>query len=74
MTGSAKHGLQRAIVCRICASPILLEESKTDEFGRAVHEDCYVRQTISRLRTASIVYLPENWRSSIVVWSDSDST
>ena len=28
--------------CRICNDPVLLETSKTDEHGQAVHEDCYV--------------------------------
>jgi hypothetical protein len=28
--------------CCICNSPVLLETSKTDEYGQAVHEECYV--------------------------------
>lgn len=28
--------------CAICERPVNLEESKTDEHGHAVHEDCYV--------------------------------
>ena len=28
--------------CRICNDPVLLEASKTDEYGQAVHEECYV--------------------------------
>jgi hypothetical protein len=28
--------------CRICNDPVLLETSKTDEYGQAVHEGCYV--------------------------------
>jgi hypothetical protein len=28
--------------CRICKDPVLLETSKTDEYGQAVHEECYV--------------------------------
>jgi hypothetical protein len=28
--------------CAVCTEPVNLEESKTDEFGRAVHENCYI--------------------------------
>jgi hypothetical protein len=28
--------------CAICARPVNLQESKTDEHGHAVHENCYV--------------------------------
>jgi Flp pilus assembly pilin Flp len=28
--------------CRICSKPVLLENSKTDETGLAIHEECYV--------------------------------
>jgi hypothetical protein len=28
--------------CFICKATVKLEESKTDESGQAVHEDCYV--------------------------------
>ena len=28
--------------CTICREPVSLEESKTDEYGQAVHENCYV--------------------------------
>ena len=29
-------------ICSICKEPVTLEESKSDEHGRAVHENCYV--------------------------------
>jgi hypothetical protein len=32
--------------CAICRESVNLEESKTDEYGRAVHENCYVRHVI----------------------------
>jgi hypothetical protein len=35
-------GTQRGPRCCICDDPVLLETSKTDEFGQAVHEECYV--------------------------------
>jgi hypothetical protein len=28
--------------CFICGKPVLLEIAKTNEYGRAVHEECYV--------------------------------
>ena len=28
--------------CSICREPVTLEESKTDEYGQAVHENCYI--------------------------------
>jgi hypothetical protein len=58
MKGSAQYSAQLGIVCRICAGPISLENSKTDESGKAVHEQCYVRQTISRFRTAGVAIMP----------------
>jgi hypothetical protein len=30
------------LACAICKEPVNLEESKTDEHGRAVHENCYI--------------------------------
>jgi hypothetical protein len=35
-------GTQRLPRCCICNDPVLLETSKTDEFGQALHEECYV--------------------------------
>jgi len=31
-----------APICSICKDPVNLEESKTDEHGQAVHENCYI--------------------------------
>lgn len=67
MTGSARSTSQRSLTCCICAQPIPLETSNTNERGESVHEECYVRKTISSFRTASVVHLSENWFSSIVV-------
>jgi len=58
MKGSAQHAPQPGIVCCICARPLRLENSKTDESGKAVHEHCYVRQTISRFRAAGVAFMP----------------
>ena len=30
------------INCSICDKPVVLENTKTDEFGRAVHGECYL--------------------------------
>ena len=27
--------------CSLCDKPVLLETSKTDEYGKALHEECY---------------------------------
>jgi hypothetical protein len=28
-------------ICPRCLEPVRLEDAKTDEYGRAMHEDCY---------------------------------
>lgn len=30
--------------CAICKESVTLEESKVDEHGQAMHEDCYISQ------------------------------
>ena len=37
--------------CSLCERPVLLETSKTDEYGKAVHEECYALKT--RLKQAT---------------------
>ena len=34
--------------CAICKQSVNLEESKADEYGSAVHEDCYVSLFFSK--------------------------
>jgi hypothetical protein len=46
--------------CSICGWSVTLELSKTDESGKAVHEPCYVRRTLSKLRE-QIDELPQSW-------------
>lgn len=29
-------------ICSICYEPVKLETTKTDEHGKAIHEECYV--------------------------------
>lgn len=64
MTGRAQDAPRQSIVCCVCTRPISLETSKTDEQGKAVHESCYVRKTISRFRRGHPVYIPEHRLSS----------
>ncbi len=59
MTGSAQSSPQRRLACCICAGPVPLETSKTDPYGKAVHEECYARQMISKFRKGEAVHLPE---------------
>ena len=28
--------------CRVCGTPVALESCKTDEHGKAVHDECYI--------------------------------
>ena len=58
MTGSTQDAPRRSLICRICTEPVPLETSKTDEKGSAVHEECYVREAISRFRTGQTLFLP----------------
>jgi len=58
MKGFAQPAAQPGAVCCICAGPISLENCKTDESGEAVHEDCYVRQTIAEFRAAGVAIMP----------------
>jgi len=35
-------------LCPVCSGPVPLEVAKTDENGRAIHEECYVLNTLIR--------------------------
>lgn len=41
-------------LCQICGEEILLEYSKTDEQGNAVHEDCYLQRLMELIQRNSI--------------------
>lgn len=43
--------------CQICDRAVALESSKADEYGRAVHEDCYVDRLVPNHQTAHPVLL-----------------
>jgi hypothetical protein len=38
--------------CVICQRSVELEESKTDEHGQAIHEECYVSKLMSKKPTS----------------------
>jgi len=48
MSGSPQNvsqkfkGKSSPLLCRVCGRPVVIEISKTDEDGSAIHEDCYV--------------------------------
>jgi hypothetical protein len=65
MTGSAQDVSHQSLVCTVCTMPISLETSKTDENGKAVHEECYVRKTISQFRRGGQIQLLSDWFTSI---------
>lgn len=35
------------VICSICHKPVTLETTKVDEYGQAVHEECYIPKIIS---------------------------
>jgi hypothetical protein len=48
-----------APTCVLCNEPIELETSNTDESGKAIHEECYIRKVIRLKRpNQAIVQLP----------------
>jgi hypothetical protein len=47
MNRSLHYAWNKAIPCSICGNSVLLEVSKTDEQGSAVHEECYVGRTVA---------------------------
>ena len=42
----------RLLICRICWEPVELETGKTDENGRAIHEECNDRQLSAQKRSS----------------------
>jgi hypothetical protein len=55
-------GLRRLPGCVICSKPVPLESSKTNEHGKAIHEECYVlklqlEQATAQKFTGSRIYL-----------------
>jgi hypothetical protein len=44
--------------CAICEESVAIEESKTDEYGLAVHERCYVSRLIEIRRSEGLSDAP----------------
>ena len=55
-----RHRKEPTTPCSICGWSVTLELSKTDEGGKAVHESCYVRRTLSQFRKPTDE-LPQSW-------------
>jgi hypothetical protein len=47
--------------CSACEGPVQLESSKVDEFGKAVHEECYVLKVKQR----AAHFLPLSLRTGV---------
>jgi hypothetical protein len=45
-------------ICSVCNGPVELEISKTDDQGKAVHEECYVVKVTAKEKTLKRKYLP----------------
>lgn len=61
MNFSVLHRWQEPVTrCSICHCSVTLEWSKTDEGGKAVHERCYVRETLEKFQR-TIGDLPQSW-------------
>ncbi len=58
-------------VCLICGSQVSLEQAKTDEGGRAVHECCYLLKI--KLQESSSQFHVDSVRSNSVVLQRWDS-
>lgn len=41
--------------CAICRKPVSLEESKADEYGQAIHEECYLSK-LTRNKSVSVFH------------------
>lgn len=47
---SAARSLTPFPLCPICSLPVIIEKCKTDENGKAVHEECYVLKIRATLK------------------------
>lgn len=54
--------------CAICRESVNLTESKTDEYGRAVHEECYVSALLAK-KTKRFTERLSPIRSLLLRWS-----
>jgi hypothetical protein len=58
--GACSYPEKRKATCPICKQPVSLERCKTDEDGRAIHEDCYVRKICSGIITRTVTMRPDS--------------
>jgi hypothetical protein len=42
--------MSNVLICSICHQPVAVENSKTDENGHAIHEDCYLQRVFGIAR------------------------
>jgi hypothetical protein len=47
------------ITCSICSQSVVLETAKTDENGKPVHEDCYIKRLLAALQDPPDPHHPE---------------
>jgi hypothetical protein len=48
ITRKRHHILPEQPLCSICNEPVNLRTAKSDENGRAVHEECYIQKITSQ--------------------------
>ena len=41
---NADHIRSVQFLCVVCREPVSLEAAKTDDYGQAIHEECYVEK------------------------------
>jgi len=52
------------LLCFLCDNPVEIESDKTNEFGKAVHEECYIKQIqATQLRQLRIL----GWISTVLL-------
>jgi hypothetical protein len=54
--------------CALCNEPVQLETSKTDEDGKAIHEECYVRKLRSERPKMPTTLMPATLRLFFRDW------
>ncbi len=47
------------MICRICGHPVTIATCTADENGKAVHEECYGREIVTRF-DRSLIFPPRN--------------
>ena len=51
--------------CSICKEPVELETAKTDECGRAIHENCYVLKLVASENAGPAVFSKQAVRQAL---------